>query len=160
MLVLEDGDDPDAAPRPLAVGDPHDDDAKVREDQIRETNKPVDTEDLPIVAVAPSAPLKPLTRLLTGTVTIQPTWQPTQILQSDPYRQYLRVSARSLDSSNQVTLLGDDAGKVFSPSSALTIASGDSVAFNVDCTHTGPVWVSCPTSSVAIIVSYVAVTRG
>jgi len=145
-------DDPDR----LSTGDTADDDPMVLDALVQQEAEPPEPDEQPIEQTQPQAKPRPVTRLLTQTVDIQPGWNPVLLLPADPDRMELLIRAEGEDGA--YVLLSDDAGKVQMGAAAFRLDAGRS--WGIGATHTGPVWASCGIAGdKAVNVSVVAVTK-
>lgn len=152
--------DETAPPRANLAGDAHDDDAQILDDLVESHAEPPTPEQRPIEPIAPVVSrARPITRLVTGSIALQKTWDPQLILPADPNRTSLQLWAAS-NTATDFARLADDAGKVQSLGACALLYSGMLLTFPLTApgTHTGPVWVSCPDATGPVTVSFIAVT--
>jgi len=115
---------------------------------------PAELPKAPAVTTADPAPA-PITRLMTGTITVLNSWEPVLLLPADPERLALTVWSRN-EATETHLRLSDDNGKIQSDTSAALISPNVELVLTP---HTGPVWASCPDATASVTVSYLAVTR-
>lgn len=143
----------------LHVGDTHDDDANIIDADVLE----VDAAPTPIVEPIETPPvtsIPPATRLLTNTLTVDPTWTvPTLMLPADTRRKGLnfRVTSPTAVVTDYVAI-ADDPGKLQAANGALVASAariyhGDNIDLDV---HTGAVWVTSFGSSAVVTAVIVA----
>jgi len=147
---------------PQLAGDYHDDDAAILDSQVESHAAPPTPAQLPqIPHPTPLAGPAPITRLLTGSLAFDKTWNaPQLLLPADPNRSSLQLWAAS-DTATDYARLGDDAGKVQNKGSSALLYSGQLLTFPLTLpgAHTGPVWAWCPDATGPVTVSFIAVTR-
>jgi len=149
----------DKAPdSPIIAGNFPDPDAQTLDDLVESAAVPPTPSELPkapAVTKADPAPA-PITRTMTGTITVLKDWAPVLLCPADPDRLTLTVWSTPATADEVVLMLSDDAGKVQNNGAA---ALPLPLAILVLTPHTGPVWVSCPDATTSVRVSYLAVTR-
>lgn len=144
-------------PPPVLAGttNPDDPDARVIDSLIEQHAEPPTPAELPQTATEPSNVPRPLSRLLTGTLLLLPTWEPQLILPGDLRRQSIRLRIASATAADTVRM-SDDSGKVQTVGGSHVLYAGDTVL--MDDVHTGPVWLYAPDAVGPVTVSYAVVT--
>lgn len=144
----------------LHVGDVHDDDPGIIDADILEVDKPPTPIVEHIITPVLSQP-KPCTRLLTGTLAVDPTWNgPIPILPADANRKglILRVTSPTAVATDYVSI-ADDSGKLETGSSAGKVFHGQVLDLGSgDGGHTGPVYVSTKGASAITNIAWFATT--
>jgi len=151
-------DDDKAPDSPIIAGNPADPDAATLDDLVESAAVPPTPAELPkapAVTTSETGP-SPITRTMTGTITVLKDWAPVLLCPADPDRLTLTIWTAPTTADEVVLLLSDDAGKVQNNGAA---ALPLPLAMLVLTPHTGPVWVSCPNATTSVRVSYLAVTR-
>ncbi len=114
----------------------HDDDGKTIDDFFIETDSPPDMAEAqePILVKHLREPA-PITRLFSGDVTIDPTWQPWQLLPADANRRKVVVYVNSPTAVlTDGVRISDDPGLI---RTAGKVLHNQTIEMN----HTGPVWI-------------------
>jgi hypothetical protein len=149
----------EVGPDRLNLGDTRDDDATILDRLVESHAEPPTAEKLPFAVPEPLHRPRPLTRLITGSIDLQPGWSPMQLLPADPDRESLVISAYSYAQTPGIehVLISDDAAKVSSIGGAFILYHGQGTDKSLS--HTGPVWVYGIDLGWYMRVTYMAVTK-
>jgi len=139
---------------PIIAGNFPDPDARVLDSLIESQAEPAKLT--PAAPTLPHVRTEPMTRLMTGTIAMQPLWPAYPLVPADSRRTGLRIRVSSATAPDAIRL-SDDAGKVQTFGGSALIYAGDT--YFSEAQHTGPVWVSCPDAIGPVIVSFIAVTK-
>lgn len=147
---------------PVLAGDAHDDDGQVLDSIVQPANPPT-IEQLPVATIdTPKRTPRPLTRTITSTQTVLPSFGPVQVLPADADRESLSITVRTPEGvTTTYARLADDSSKVGSDMGAFVLIPNQNNV-GVLAGHTGPVWVAAVdtgAADAAVTVSVVAVTE-
>lgn len=142
---------------PHIAGDPHDDDARVIDSLVESDATPPTPDEEPLTPVEPLIKPKPVSRLITGSVTLNNAAPPIQIVPVSIHRESIRLTLMSTTSTDYIRF-SDDSGKLYSlQSCAVLPVYGGGIDLSE---HTGPIWVYAPDVAGNVTVSFVAVAEG
>ena len=149
----------DTGTRPTIAGNPHDKDAETLDSMYRDAANPPAAITLPISENINLIQPKPITRIMSGRITMQNTDAPVPILPADPNRTHLVVRVFSATPGDSIRL-ADDPGKLQLPAAALSQQCYSIYpAFAYDNNeHSGPVWVSALDAAGPVVVTWAATT--
>lgn len=142
----------------LHLGDTQDDDSIVLGELVQQETEPPDIAESIAPSLAPDyTPAQRPTRILSGTVLVEPLWPtPTMILPVDLNRKSFCIFLRTVDAAHYIRI-SDDPQKLEQDYGAGRI-TGTFLQPMFD-GHTGPIWVTARGSTVAVRVSWWAVTE-
>jgi hypothetical protein len=156
-------------PEPTVLaGDWKDDDGQVLDDLVQPQGNPLPVPIEVMVTPVTERPAR-TTRLMSGALTLDPTWRPTQILPADPNRKRLIIWNNSTDGDGLLWIT-DDPSKIPPDTDANAIQSIPGTAavagylppsvfpLYLD-EHTGPVVVSAVGGIVSLPITWWAVTE-
>jgi hypothetical protein len=140
----------------LYTGDVNDDDGEVLDDLLQNESNPPDRAFAESTYNDLSTAVKPSNRMVTGHITVYPTWIPTRIVNEDLERISLYVMIVSLKPSDYINI-GDSktqvdrdyAGRMYATPSPVKIFDG----------FTGPIWISAINAIDEISVNWWSITK-
>lgn len=147
------------------AGDYKDDDARVIDSLIEaEANPPTDEEKpLEPIRERPAVGSRPINRLLSNTLRIDPSWGPQLLLPADPFRQSVNINVSAVAEGADTVMIADDAGKIQGgiTAGAFILTTGSQSLGG----YTGPVWAvavarSGGVAGAPVLVTACAVTGG
>lgn len=150
----------DTGTRPTIAGDSHDKDAETLDSMYRDAANPPAAITLPVESNIPLIRPKPISRIMSGRMTIAPTDAPVPLLPADPNRTHLVVRMFTTVATDSLRL-ADDPGKLQAPANQLSqqcYSIYPTFAYDNN-EHSGPVWVSAADASAAVVVSWAATTE-
>lgn len=146
------------------AGDYRDDDARVIDSLIEQDATPPTPEDEPLEPIRERAPvMRPINRLLSNTLRLDPSWQPLLLLPSDPFRQSVNINVSAAAEGADTVMIADDAGKIQGSVTAggFILTTGSQSLSG----YTGPIWVVAVArtggvASAPVLVTAAAVSGG
>jgi len=137
----------------LHVGDIHDDDAQIIDDDLREVDNAPDPVAEPIPYASTKDTIKRHTRLTPISINVDPAWStPTLLIPANPDRTGLQIKATSATpTATDYVAIGSDPGQLQNVSNvAGKLFHGQTLSLDY---HTGAVWVTAGASAGVINVS-------
>lgn len=141
-------------PRPTLAGDWHDDDGQVIDDLVQPQANPLPPPATDKTVPVTERPAR-VGRLIGGTGTWDPQWQPFLALPADPRRKSVTIQNNSTTATDGVRI-ADDSGKCQSGTGAGVVYPANPLTL---LGYTGPVWISAAPAAAAVTVSMWAVTE-
>jgi len=144
----------DGSTRPTLAGDWQDDDGQVLDDLVQPQANPLPVPPQEMVTPATERPKRP-GRIISGTLWVDPTWGPTQILPADANRKNLIIQNGSTEAADAIRV-ADDSGKCQVGSAAGLVFPANPLTLP---DYTGPIYVSAADAAEAVPLSWWAVTE-